>query len=166
MRRIHLSLFVFCSATAAYADTPFMGQCHMDACGWIRIREKNLLKQKGDARLFEVKSDYGESFHKNGNYPNSFSEKLKVTWSDNGKNYFLCYNRLPVLFDGKEAYVLDFTNISGAAEAAANEYLKVCYNADPYAWDKEAFLEKHGLKPPSVTEVKIREPTDLLKYVK
>jgi hypothetical protein len=68
MRRIHLSLFVFCSATAAYADTPFMGQCHMDACGWIRIREKNLLKQKGDARLFEVKSDYGESFHKNGSH--------------------------------------------------------------------------------------------------
>lgn len=135
-----LFLFVLCTSTMAYADTPFMGRCHIDACGWIRIRERNLLKKQADARLFEVKSDYGESLHKNGNYPDKFSDNLKIAWSDNGTDYFLCYKKLPVLFDGQEAYVLDFSNISGAAESAANEYKEVCYGAKPYAWDKKAFF--------------------------
>ncbi len=167
MRKFIAPLLIAYSSTQAYADTtPFMGRCHMDSCGWIKITEQKLLKQQGDARLFEVKSEYGETSHKNGNYPDKFSKKLRVNWDSNAVNYILCYNKAPVFYDGQQADVFDFANISGAEESAANEYVKVCYGAEPYAWDKKAFIKKHGLATPSVGELQVKDPMDLWKYVK
>ena len=143
-----------------------MGRCHMDSCGWIKIDEQKLLKQQGDARLFEVKSEYGETFHKNGNYPEKFPKKSNVKWGSSEIGYILCYNKLPVFYDGQQAIVFDFANVSGAAESAANEYVKVCYGAQPYAWDKASFLEKYGLKTPSRNEIQIKNPMELFSYVK
>jgi hypothetical protein len=165
VKRIFLSLLLVGSTTSANADVPFLGRCHMNYCGWIKISEGKLLKQQGEARLYEVKSSYGQTFHKDGNYPERFSKGLKVEWGGEDVAYIFCYNKLPVYY-GEEAVVLDFTMIAGAVESAANEYVRVCYGAEPYSWDQKAFLKKHDIGVPFVDEIKVKEPMDLFKYVK
>ena len=172
MKKIFLSLFFILISSSAFAQSPFMGRCHMDYCSWIKIKEQKLIKEEGAARLYEVRTDYGSSYHpsvrlQNGSYPKSYSKRLKVEWSsEKGSHYIFCYNRLPVFQDGDNPFVLDFTMIAGAGEAAANEYVKICYGSEPYSWEKKSFLKKYHLGSPITDEVKIKSPMDLFTYVK
>ena len=164
-----LAMLPWLASDAGAGSEPHIGRCRMDYCSWSSILKKDLVKQVKDAALYRVEVRGGTSgeYAPSEDYPDKYDPSVRIKWDDPaGTALIFCYSRLPAVIFGNQVTVLNFSEVGGSRESAANLYVNVCHDGDSFDWLSEKWRKEYGYGPPLTEDVTIDTPADLFGYVR
>lgn len=163
------------SPQATNRSGPLRGRCRMEVCDWSVLRSKTILWADRRGALLKVEVIAGDSKHSSeGEYPNEFSDGVKVAWDSKTHEYFVfCSKSFPSVIwpiaSGK--YLVqrpDFKNLSSNLESSAITYSEDCHRAALYIeLSPEDFADRFGYQAPAgPTEAELATPFEIFDFVK
>lgn len=105
----------------------------MDECAWtIPVRQYRISRSiniDGKIKKFNLEVEeakYGSSTHQNGDYPDSYNNKLKIRWNSKiSKTFYLCDTYAPAAIQGS-LYLLNAKKQYGFSLDLMQSYFRAC----------------------------------------
>ena len=115
---------------------PYVAQCKMDVCSWIRERSRTVVLRNADGTLIRYEVMRGTSHHPDDNFPERYRPGLHIAWERKAdSDYAFCSKVRPAYgfaadFDGRRrwvAHLLDLANLFGYNQSSAAAYMHACH---------------------------------------